>query len=56
VIFRCAWCEAELPEDQRDHSENVSHGICGPHLEAWKKEWQETQLAKATAKLFEVLK
>jgi hypothetical protein len=28
----CAWCESQKPEAERDHRENVSHGICQRHL------------------------
>ena len=28
---RCAWCEHELPEAERDQGQDVTHGICGPH-------------------------
>ena len=29
--LKCAWCEHELPEAERDQGHDVSHGICGAH-------------------------
>jgi hypothetical protein len=31
LVIRCAWCEHLLPEAERDHGDNVSHGICDKH-------------------------
>ena len=36
--WRCAWCENELPEAERDQGSDVSHGICGPHAETLRAE------------------
>lgn len=36
----CAWCESEKPEAERDHRENVSHGMCQWHLVEMKAQIQ----------------
>jgi hypothetical protein len=45
----CAWCNAALPEAQRDRDDNVTHGICLTHLEAWKAELLAMRRAKEGA-------
>lgn len=34
--WRCAWCNAALPEAERDHTEDATDGICEIHLIALK--------------------
>ncbi len=38
LVTVCAWCQAELPDDERDKRPGISHGMCSAHLEKIKAE------------------
>lgn len=46
--WRCAWCEAEKPEAEREQGE-ITHGICARHLEGLKAEIAERRAKRAVA-------
>ena len=47
MTWRCAWCEKESPEPERDERVQVTHGICARHLEGLKAEIAERRAKRA---------
>ena len=41
----CAWCQAELPESERDTRPGISHGICKAHVAKMRAEIQKRKTA-----------